>query len=251
MAKRNIILLVCIMSMWTVSGVFSQETNTNQKTQLSEQAAGVAEKPAAATAAETDESTLLLGAQTDTAAGAGTGADNGGAGQRLKGGSFTLWDFLRMILILAAVVAAIYFIFRLLKKKTGPKLQDAELFKILSTQVIANNRSLHLVEVGRQIFLVGAGENAVNLVSEVTDKETLDEIHLKAAEFKESEQKSFIEKLSGFFKPVNGDSAARLNAAGLKNQGAVLTGLNPPGMAAPPHNPADFFKRQRERLKRF
>jgi hypothetical protein len=34
------------------------------------------------------------------------------------------------------------------------------------------------LEVGNQIFLIGSGSSDVNLISEITDQETLDQIHL-------------------------------------------------------------------------
>ena len=113
--------------------------------------------------------------------------------------SFGLWDFVRMIIILAAVVGVIYLIFFLLKRSANPKMQNNELMRVLSTQTIANNRSLHLVEVGRQIFLIGAGDNSVNLVSEITDKESIDEIRLRMSEQTVGEKRRFKDVLSGLF----------------------------------------------------
>jgi flagellar protein FliO/FliZ len=113
--------------------------------------------------------------------------------------TFGLWDFVRMIIILAAVVGVIYLIFFLLKRSANPKMQNNELMRVLSTQTIANNRSLHLVEVGRQIFLIGAGDNSVNLVSEITDKESIDEIRLRMSEQTVGEKRRFKDVLSGFF----------------------------------------------------
>lgn len=113
--------------------------------------------------------------------------------------TFGMWDFVRMIIILAAVVGVIYLIFFLLKRSANPKMQNNELMRVLATQTIANNRSLHLVEVGRQIFLIGAGDNSVNLVSEITDKESIDEIRLRMSEQTVGEKRRFKDVLSGIF----------------------------------------------------
>jgi flagellar protein FliO/FliZ len=56
-----------------------------------------------------------------------------------------------------------------------------------------------LVEVGRQIFLIGAGDNSVNLVSEITDKESIDEIRLRMSEQTVGEKRRFKDVLSGIF----------------------------------------------------
>ena len=76
-----------------------------------------------------------------------------------------------MVLVLGAVIGVIYVIFYFLKRRGAPKMQDNELFSIISTQAITNNRTLHLVQVGNQYFLVGSSEQSVNLISEIEDKE--------------------------------------------------------------------------------
>ena len=104
---------------------------------------------------------------------------------------FSAWDFVRMVLILAAVIGVIYGIFHLLKKSGNPKFQETRLIRLLSSKTLTGSRALHLVEVGNQIFLVGTSENAVNLVSEILDKETVDGLKLQAANVDGTEKRSF------------------------------------------------------------
>jgi flagellar protein FliO/FliZ len=114
-------------------------------------------------------------------------------------GVFTAWDFIKMALILAAVVAVIYGLFYVLKRTGGPKFQESRLIKVLSSKTLSGTRALHLVEIGNQIFLVGASENNVNLVSEILDKETLDGLRLQAASADAGERKNFTEILAQVF----------------------------------------------------
>ncbi len=140
----------------------------------------------------TDESMLPL---------EGDAAEDTAAAEEDAGGLsvFSVWDFVRMILILAAVIAAIYGIFYILKRSSNPKLQENRLIRVVSSKPIAGNRSLHLVEVGNQVFLVGAAENNVSLVSEIHDKETIDGIRLQTAEDGNGERRSFNAVLSQMF----------------------------------------------------
>ncbi|MDR1893271.1 MAG: flagellar biosynthetic protein FliO [Spirochaetales bacterium] len=92
-------------------------------------------------------------------------------------GLITPWDVIRMILIFLLVLAVIYAVFRLLKKAAGPSPGNSELIKVRGSCVLSPGRTLHLVEVGREILLVGAGESAVNLVARIDDKDSLDELH--------------------------------------------------------------------------
>ena len=104
-----------------------------------------------------------------------------------------------MILILAAVIAAIYGIFYLLKRSGNPKLAENRLIRVLSSKSITQGKTLHLIEVGNQVFLVGAAESSVSLLSEIGDKETLDGIHLQASNVESDDRRSFGETLSQMF----------------------------------------------------
>ncbi len=92
------------------------------------------------------------------------------------------WDFVRMLLILAAVVGVIYLLFYLLKRGFRRQLPQNELIRILGSRSLSGNRALHLVALGRSIFLVGAAEGGISLIAEVKDQETLDQIRLESSQ---------------------------------------------------------------------
>lgn len=114
----------------------------------------------------------------------------------------TTWDFLRMLIILAAVVGAIYLLFWVLRRGAGKKITENNLIHVLGSRSLAGNRSLHLVEVGTSVFLVGASDGGVELISEITDKESLDSVRLKAAEEAPGGRRSFQQLLSEIFRPA-------------------------------------------------
>ena len=87
-----------------------------------------------------------------------------------------------MLIILACVVGVIYLLFWILRRSSGKKIQENDLIRVLGSRSLAGNRALHLVEVGGCVYLVGASDGGVQLISEITDKESLDSVKLKAAE---------------------------------------------------------------------
>jgi len=116
------------------------------------------------------------------------------------GATLTFWDIFRMILILAAVVLVIYLIFHFLKKAGGPRFRENDLITMHASLGLGGSRSLHLVEVGREMFLVGAGDNSVNLISKLEDKDSLDEIRFRLSTEKEGqENRSFAGIISRMF----------------------------------------------------
>lgn len=138
--------------------------------------------------------------------------------------TFSIWDFIRMLLVLGAVIGFIYFIFFLLKKAGKPSLISDSTINIISTKNLESGRSLHLIEIGPQVFLIGSGDSSVQLISEITDKETLDTIKLDKSIRNES-NKTFTDIFRGFFKKDNSSLS-----------------LEKPGQIS-------FMKKQRERLR--
>lgn len=124
------------------------------------------------------------------------------------GAVFGIWDFIRMIFVLALVVALIYGFFYLLKRISAPKDGGLRLVRVLETRNLSGNRNLHLVEVGNQILLVGSSDTGVTLITEVTDKETVDGIKLMESEAASAAPgKNFADLLKGFWGKKGGPEA--------------------------------------------
>lgn len=128
------------------------------------------------------------------------------------------WDFVRMLLVLAAVVGFIYLIFYLLRRGSGKKIQENELIHLMGSRSLSGSRALHLVEVGSSVFLVGSADGGVQLIAEITDKESLDSLKLKAAEQKTIGRRSFQDVLSDIFRPAKGSFSLGQGLEALKSQ---------------------------------
>ena len=162
-----------------------------------------------------EESLLILDA--------GEEADETG---EVQGGPLvSSWDFLRMVLILAAVVGVIYLIFWLLKRGFRRQLPQNDLIRLLGTRSLSGNRALHLVEMGKQVFLVGSAEGSISLISEIRDRETLDTIALERSQMQNRTSQGFAQ----FFQSI-------LKSG--KQQGSSVGGT------------VDFMKQQRQRLEK-
>jgi flagellar biosynthetic protein FliO len=107
-----------------------------------------------------------------------------------------------MLIILAGVVGVIYLLFWLLRRGSGKKIQENDLIRVLGSRSLAGNRALHLVEVGGSVYLVGASDGGVGLIAEITDKESLDSVRLKAAEENPAARRNFAQILTEIFRPA-------------------------------------------------
>jgi flagellar biogenesis protein FliO len=166
-----------------------------QSNQSSAAASGTQAAAGETARAQVPESQIPLGSNAAAAA-------TGGAPQRAAGGGVTTWDFVRMLIILAAIIGVIYLLFWLLRRGAGRKVQENDLIHVLGSRTLASNRALHLVEVGSSIYLVGSSEGGVELIAEITEKESLDTVRLKAAEQAPATRRNFQQILSEIFRPA-------------------------------------------------
>ena len=151
-------------------------------------------------------------------AGAGEGASSAGAART--------GDFVRMVVVLAAVLAAIYLLFRFIRRGGGSRLGNSELIAVLGSRSLGGNRSLHLIRAGRGFYLVGAGDQAVNLVAEITDPES-------------------VELLTA--QPGAHGGAPRNRFADLLAEAGIGTASD---ARTPPSGHTSFLRRQRDRVRR-
>ena len=197
--KRNLLILIPVVIIFFLSAGLSAQESTQQ------------ELP--------DETSIIID---DTQ----TEAEEAAPG----GAVVTAWDIIRMILILIGVLIVIYLIFYFMRKAGGPRFQDNELITMHASLGLGGNKSVHLIEAGREFFLVGAGDDSVNLISKIDDKESVDDLRFKISTSEESggPTRNFADIFSRMFK--RGQTDVNLQKSMMKNK--------------------DFMKEQRERLKK-
>ncbi len=139
-----------------------------------------------------NESTLFLDSPTEAEASEGEGTP---ASTEL-GPAIGFGDIVRMIVVLGGVLGAIYGVFYLLRRATRGGSGDSPLIEIIGSQQLPGGKSLHLVGVGAQLYLVGGADGGVNLVAEIDDQESIDEIRLRASETTTQPKQTFAEALA-------------------------------------------------------
>ena len=106
---------------------------------------------------------------------------NAETGTAMPGSAFSVFSIFRVLLTLAVVAAAIYgLVFFLKSRRASRGRGDQDPFlKILASTPLGTNRSAHVISVGSQAWLVGSAENGVSLISEITDKDTINAMLLE------------------------------------------------------------------------
>ncbi|MCR5606970.1 MAG: flagellar biosynthetic protein FliO, partial [Treponema sp.] len=90
--------------------------------------------------------------------------------------------FIRMIIVLIIVLVIIFVLFSYLKKSMGITSNndtDPFLRKVASLS-LAPGKSIHVVTILDNAYLVGVTENAVNLIGQISDKELVEAMNVYA-----------------------------------------------------------------------
>ncbi len=113
-----------------------------------------------------------------------------------------IWIFVRMIIVLAIIIAAIYFLFKFMRKSMGgetlPDEDDVFLRKV-SFLSLGDGKSVQIVSLWNEAFILGVSGDSVSLLKEIKDKELIDAMNRYAdMNSKTNKPRSFEEILSLF-----------------------------------------------------
>lgn len=86
----------------------------------------------------------------------------------------------RLVVTLVLLCVACYFILRFLKKSAGGGSADDPFLKNVASLPIAPGKSVSIVTVGGQAFLLGLSERSVTFIAELHDAELIDKMNLHA-----------------------------------------------------------------------
>ncbi len=174
-------------------------------------------------------------------------------------------DFLRMILVLGFVIVLIYGFVWLLRRFTLQKGESEDAINLLSTRPLKGDASLHLVEVGGKIYMLGSGSGGVNLLAEISDEDSVNEIRLNVSRGRVPAAGGFARLLKERFGGLRGPHPDGMSTEGLRAEeraveepGAQERGAREPGAPAAggpdsleaSSSPVAFLRNQKERLKK-
>ncbi|MFC7784358.1 MULTISPECIES: flagellar biosynthetic protein FliO [unclassified Rossellomorea] len=113
--------------------------------------------------------------------------------------SVTFLDYLKMIVALIFVVALIYFLLKFINQK-GRSFQQTKLINHLGGTPLGGNRSVQIVKVGKQVLVLGVGED-IQLLKEIQDEKEKEEIlsYYQEAQFPDTKTavSSWLTKVKG------------------------------------------------------
>ncbi len=85
---------------------------------------------------------------------------------------------IKMVVVLALVVAALYGIMRFFKKKNNAVQSDDDFMRRVSSLNFAPGKSVEIVTLVDRCFMLGVTDSNINLIAEITDKEMISALNL-------------------------------------------------------------------------
>lgn len=116
-----------------------------------------------------------------------------------------------MVLKLGLVLGLIYAAFIVLRRyftRNKTVVQGKKPISLLSSLNLSPSRTVYVLEVGKRVLVVGATQNQLSLLTEVTDPETVDEVRTQSAE------SSAAGQFSSFLSVAKRQFGARENSSG-------------------------------------
>ena len=85
---------------------------------------------------------------------------------------------IKMLVVLALVVAALYGILRFFKNKNNKVQSDDDFMRRVSSLSFAPGKSVEVVTLVDRCFMLGVTDSNINLIAEITDKEMISAMNL-------------------------------------------------------------------------
>jgi flagellar protein FliO/FliZ len=89
-----------------------------------------------------------------------------------------VWMLIKMIFVLGIFAGGFYYFYRFITKKSGIGLFGGEAVKVLSVAPLGQNKFLQVVDLAGKVLVIGVSDNAITLISEITEKDQIDRIRI-------------------------------------------------------------------------
>lgn len=90
----------------------------------------------------------------------------------------TAWTFIKMILFLCLVVAAIYAVMCFFKKKVNNTKSDDNFLRRVSSLNIGPGKSVEIVTLLDNAYILGVTDSNINVIDQIEDKELIEALNL-------------------------------------------------------------------------
>lgn len=188
MKNRIILLLSVIVCLSVLPAVFCQETAAQQNNAEQEYINKVR--------------SYMYSQNADTS------ADNHSADTKKRKTNVDVWAYIRIIVVLALMVGAIYAIFLVMKKFLKVKEDTGDGVQLLTSRTLGPGKQVQVVFVHGRYLILGVTNDNINLLGEITDPKEIEHIELYANEQAAESGQTFGQMISSMYNRLFGKKTA-------------------------------------------
>ena len=124
--------------------------------------------------------------------------------QQVNMGTLLLRTVLSLVAVITLLYIGVFFLKKFVLHKNGSGRANTSL-RVMDSTFLGPKKAVYLVEVVDRILILGVTDSQVSLLSEITDQETLKNIHLAGSSAVKGIGSSFSDHLSSLLKGMKKD----------------------------------------------
>ncbi len=164
------------------------------------------------------EDTIIL--STDSFGDAGDGSVQFNSGKKKS----SVWPFVKMILILAVLCAAVYGVLYFVKRNVNKTKDEDEFLRRVAFLNLAPGKSVEIVTyLDEHAYILGVTESGINLIGEITDKDRISAMNLNADKNQNSQKARNFSEILDMFLPGGKNTNRNVFSGSEKNIEDVLS----------------------------
>lgn len=118
------------------------------------------------------------------------------------------WIIVKTLFVLSLFVLGFFLFFRYVSGRSSGQFVGQNMLQIKAVLPLGQNKSVHIVELGSKLLVLGVTDTQISLIKEVTEKDEIDTIKLQSSAAYPHEHRDFHgflkNNLSSFFSLVGG-----------------------------------------------
>ena len=119
------------------------------------------------------------------------------------------WQFLKTFFTLAILLFVFWAMWKIYFFKKNLPARTSQVLKILYEHDISSNKKLQIIEIGNRLMVLGISDSSIQLITEISDKDSVAEIKLNCEKENQTEKVDFFlvltntikDKISGWITP--------------------------------------------------
>ena len=153
------------------------------------------------------------------------------------------WQFIKTLFVLSILILIFWGVWKIYFFKKNLPLRSSRVLNILYEYDLLSNKKLQILELGNRLLVLGLSDSGIQLITEISDKDSIEKIKLNCEKENSTEKPDFLLELTNVIKDkISGWVAPQKTVAHPQKVMTQISGFS--------KNQAEFRKGSQDMLKR-